>query len=251
MGPLHGHASGLELEIRLLRLHRQRLVDARTRLSNQLRWELHDLWPGWSTSRARLRSITTQRQIARRLNRAEPTVRVRIARDMIRRICDLTRTINELHQELTELVAQVAPQLLAENGLGVITAAKLIGEIAGVDRFTSDAQLARLAGFAPVPVSSGRTDRSRSDRGGNRQLNHAIHVLALSKIRHDPQTALYMAKQRRRGKTQRKPIRCLKRHLVRRIYNLLRTPKRDPDHALLDIRASTGASGPLSTRVVG
>jgi len=66
------------------------------------------------------------------------------------------------------------------------------------------------------------------DRGGNRQLNHAIHMLALSRIRHDPQTALYMAKQRRRGKTQREAIRCLKRHLVRRIYNLLRTPNEVP-----------------------
>jgi len=155
-----------------------------------------------------------QQQIARRLSRAEPTIRVRIARDIIRRIRDLTRTIDELYQELADLVAGVAPQLLAEKGLGIITAAELIGEIVGVDRFTSDAQLARLAGCAPVPVSSGGTDRYRLDRGGNRQLNHAIHMLALSRIRHDPQTALYMAKQRGRGKTQREAIRCLKRHLV-------------------------------------
>jgi transposase len=221
------HLAGPELEIRLLCVHRQRLVDSRTRLANQLRWELHDLWPGWSTSRARLRS-TTQQQIARRLSRAEPTIRVRIARDIIRRMRDLTRTIDELHNELAELVGQVAPQLLAEKGLGVITAAKLIGEIAGVDRFENDAQLARLAGCAPVPVSSGRTDRYRLDRGGNRQLNHAIHMLALSRIRHDPQTALYMAKQRGRGKTQREAVRCLKRHLVRRIYNLLHTPNAVP-----------------------
>jgi transposase len=220
--------AGPELEIRLLCVHRQRLVDARTRLANQLRWELHDLWPGWSTSRARLRSAATQQQITRRLSRAEPTVRVRIARDIIHRIRELSRTIDELHQELAGLVAMVAPQLLAENGLGVITAAKLIGEIAGIDRFTSDAQLARLAGCAPVPVSSGRTDRYRLDRGGNRQLNHTIHMLALSKIRHDPQTALYMAKQRTRGKTQREATRCLKRHLVRRIYNLLRAPNEVP-----------------------
>jgi transposase len=220
--------AGPELEIRLLCVHRQRLVDARTRLANQLRWELHDLWPGWNTSRARLRSAATQQQIARRLSRAEPTIRVRIARDIIRRIRDLTRTINELHQELADLVATVAPQLLAEKGLGVITAAKLIGEIAGVGRFANDAQLARLAGCAPVPVSSGRTDRYRLDRGGNRQLNHAVHMLALSRIRHHPQTTLYMAKQRQRGKTQREAIRCLKRHLIRRIYNLLRDPRHTP-----------------------
>ena len=227
--PFDGHASGLELEIRLLRLHRQRLVDARTRLSDELSWELHDLGPGWSTSQARLRSITTQRQIARRLNRAEPTVRVRIARDMIRRICDLTRTINELHQELTERVAQVAPQLLAENGLWVITAAELIGEIAGVDRFTSDAQLARLAGFAPVPVSSWRTDRSRSDRGGNRQ-RHPRDPRARCSQQNPPRPtdgALHGQAAAAR-QDERKPIRCLKRHLVRRIYNLLRTQNEIP-----------------------
>jgi transposase len=172
--------------------------------------------PGW------------QAKVTRRLQRAEATVRVRVARDEIRRIRDLTRTINELHHELATLVEQVAPQLLAERGLGVITAAKLIGEIAGIDRFTSDAQLARVAGCAPIPVSSGRTDRYRLDRAGNRQLNHAIHMLAICKIRLDPQTAVYMARQRERGKTNREAIRCLKRHLIRRVCNLLRDPNSVP-----------------------
>jgi transposase len=220
--------AGVELEIRQLSVHRQRLVDARTRLINELRWQLHDLWPEWEIPTGVLIGAGWQQQVARRLKRAEQTARVRIARDEIRRIADLTRTINELHQELALLVTQTAPQLLAEHGLGVLTAAKLIGEIAGIDRFTSDAQLARLAGCAPIPVSSGRTDRHRIDRGGNRQLNHAIHMLALSKIRHDPQTALYIAKQRQRGKTNREAIRCLKRHLIRRVYNLLRDPAQAP-----------------------
>jgi transposase len=220
--------AGPELEIRLLCRHRQRLLETRTRFTNQLRWELHDLWPGYTSTRTQMRSPTVQQQIARRLSRTDPTVRVRIARDLIARVRQLTRTIHELDRELAVLVAAVAPQLLAERGLGVITAAKLIGEIAGIDRFTSDAQLARLAGCAPVPVSSGRTDRYRLDPGGNRQLNHAIHMLALSRMRHDPQTALYIAKQRHRGKTKREAIRCLKRHLIRRIYNLLRTPANVP-----------------------
>ena len=86
-----------------------------------------------------------------------------------------------------ELVTQVAPQLLAERGVGVLIAAKLIGEIAGIDRFKTDAKLARLAACAPIPVHSGRTDRHRLDPGGNRQLNHAIHMLALTKIIHDPE----------------------------------------------------------------
>ena len=80
----------------------------------------------------------------------------------------------------------------------------------------------------PIPVSSGRTDRYRLDRGGNRQLNHAIHILAICKIRLDPQTALYLARQRERGKTNREAIRCLKRHLIRRVYNLLRDPNSIP-----------------------
>ena len=101
---------------------------------------------------------------------------------MIGRIRELTRTIAQLYEQLAGLVKQAAPQLLAETGLGVLIAAKLIGEIAGIDRFTSDAQLARISGCAPIPVSSGRTDRHRLDPGGNRQLNHAFHMLALSKI---------------------------------------------------------------------
>jgi transposase len=220
--------AGVELEIRLLAVHRQRLVDARTRLINELRWQLHDLWPEWEIPKRVLIGGRWQQRVARRLRRAEQTVRVRIARDEIRRIADLTRTINQLYEELALLAAQTAPQLLAERGLGVLTAAKLLGEIAGIDRFARDAQLARLAACAPIPVSSGRTDRHRLDRGGNRQLNHAIHMLALSKIRHDPQTALYIAKQRRNGKTNREAIRCLKRHLIRRVYNLLRDPARTP-----------------------
>jgi transposase len=220
--------AGPELEIRQLAVHRERLIDARTRLINELRWQLHALWPEWEIPKRVLVGPGWQAKVTRRLHRAEPVVRVRIARDEIRRIRDLTRTINELRQELVPLVDQVAPQLLAERGLGVITAAKLIGEIAGIDRFTSDAQLARVAGCAPIPVSSGRTDRYRLDRGGNRQLNHAVHMLALSKIRLDPQTAVYIARQRQRGKTNREAIRCLKRHLIRRVYNLLRDPARVP-----------------------
>jgi transposase len=220
--------AGAELEIRLLGLHRERLVDSRTRLINELRWQLHDLWPDWEIPKRVLVHPAWQTKIAGRLRRTDTTVQVQIARDMITRIRELTRTITQLYQQLGDLVKQVAPQLLAEQGLGVLIAAKLIGEIAGIDRFTSDAQLARISGCAPIPVSSGRTDRHRLDPGGNRQLNHAIHMLALTKIRHDPQTAVYMAKQRRNGKTNRDAIRSLKRHLVRRIYHLLHDPNDVP-----------------------
>ncbi len=169
-----------------------------------------------------------QTKIAHRLRRAPTTVQVQIARDMITRVRKLTRAITGLYEQLAGLVRQAAPRLLAETGVGVLIAAKLLGEIAGIDRFTSDAQLARLSGCAPIPVSSGRTDRHRLDPGGNRQLNHAFHMLALAKILHDPRTTVYLAKQRRNGKSNREAIRSLKRHLVRRVYHLLRDPNQVP-----------------------
>ena len=220
--------AGPELEIRQLGLHRERLVGQRTRLINELRWQLHDLWPDWEIPERALKGPAWQTKIAERLRRAQPSVRVRIARDMIRRIRELTRTITTLYHELSELVRQTAPHLLAEKGLGVLIAVKLIGEIAGIDRFRSDAQLARISACAPIPVSSGRTDRHRLDPGGNRQLNHAFHMLALAKLLHDPETAAYIAKQRANGKTTREALRCLKRHLVRRVYTLLRCPNALP-----------------------
>jgi transposase len=220
--------SGPELELRLLVVHRERLVGARSRLINELRWQLHDLWPDWEIPKRVLVGVGWQRQVTRRLQRAQPSARVTIARDEVRRIADLTRTINQLHDQITVLVKQHASHLLAERGLGSLLAAKLIGEIAGIDRFATDAKLARMAGCAPIPVSSGRTDRHRLDRGGNRQLNHAIHMYAICRIRHDPQTAIYIAKQRKAGKTNREAIRSLKRHLVRRLHRLLTDPSSNP-----------------------
>ncbi len=87
-------------------------------------------------------------------------------------------------------------------------AALLGSEGAGINRFTSDAQLAHLAGCAPIPVSSGRSDRYRLDPGGNRRLNSAFYMLAIIRISHDPRTAVYLAKQRQNGKTKKEAI-CL------------------------------------------
>src|SRR3954468_1429862 len=218
--------AGRELDIRLLVDHRERLVAQRTALINDLRWHLHDLWPELEIPARALTAGCWQDRVAGRLARAEQTARVRIARDELRRIRELTRSIDALQRDLAVLVAQLAPQLLAEPGCGVLTAAKLIGEIAGIERFASDAKLARLAGSAPIPASSGRTDRHRLDRGGNRQLNCALHRLAVTKGRLDPDTAAYLARKQADGKTRREALRCLKRHLARRVWQLLQTPAR-------------------------
>ena len=105
-----------------------------------------------------------------------------------------------------------------------MTAGKLIGEIAGAQRFSSDAKLARAGGIAPIPVSSGKTNRHRLDRGGNRQINTAIHRVAVTRARCHPETRAYIDRKRAEGKTNREAIRCLKRHLARRIWHLLQPP---------------------------
>jgi transposase len=215
---------GPELDLRLLVDHRERLVGQRVGLNNTLQWHLHDLWPELVLPGGALFSAKWSARIARRLARAEQTMRVRIARDELRRLRELTHTITALEAEIAQLVAQVAPQLLSEPGFGPLTAAKLVGEIAGAARFASDAKLARAAGLAPIPVSSGKTNRHRLDRGGNRQINAAIHRIAVTRARCHPETRDYIARKRAEGKTTREAIRCLKRHLARRIWHLLQPP---------------------------
>jgi transposase len=133
--------------------------------------------------------------IGRRLARAEQTARVRIARDELRHLRELSQTIDALQAEIAELVDQVAPQMLGEPGFGPLTAAKLIGEIAGAQRFSTDAKLARAGGIAPIPVSSGQDHRHRLDRGGNRQINTAIHRVAITRARCHPETKDYIARK--------------------------------------------------------
>ena len=216
--------AGVELDIRLLVDHRERLVHQRVALNNDLRWHLHDLWPEITLPGLALFSRKWSTRMARRLSRGEQTARVRIARDELRRLRELTYAIDALEAEIAELVAQVAPQLLAEPGVGPLTAAKLVGEIAGAERFATDAKLARAAGLAPIPVSSGRSNRHRLDRGGNRQINAAIHRIAVTRGRVHAETIDYLERKQAEGKTKREAIRSLKRHLARRIWHLLQPP---------------------------
>jgi transposase len=220
--------AGVELDIRLLVDHRERLIRSRVALNNDLLWHLHDLWPELKLPGSALFSKKWSTRIARRLARAEQTARVRIARDELRRLRELTAAAAELEAEIAELVAHVAPQLLEQPGFGPLTTAKLLGEIAGAERFATEAKLARAAGVAPIPVSSGKTHRHRLDRGGNRQLNTAIHRIALTRARCHPETQHYIARKRAEGKTGLEAMRCLKRHLTRRVWHLLQPPNPVP-----------------------
>jgi transposase len=224
--------AGPELDLRLLVDHRERLVRTRVALNSTLQWNLHGLWPELSLPGGALFSTKWSAKIARRLARAEQTMRVRIARDELRRLRELTATIKALKSEIAERATELAPRLVAQPGCGPLTAAKRIGEIAGADRFATDAKLARAPGIASIPASSGRTDRHRLDRGGNRQINAAIHRIAITRARCDALTRDYIARKNAEGKTNRDAIRCRKRHLTRRIWNPLRTPTPTTSQAL-------------------
>jgi transposase len=142
------HLDGAALDIRLLVDHREDLIAARTADQQRLRWHLHDLWPELEIPAGALDTSKWLSKISRRLARAQQTTRVRVARELVRQISARTTRIRELQAELAALVESYAPQLLAERGCGPLTAAKLIGEIAGADRFATDAKLARTGGAA-------------------------------------------------------------------------------------------------------
>jgi transposase len=144
---------------------------------------------------------------------------VRVMHSQINRLRELTRETKALEQELSVLVATQQPRLLAMPGIATLTAAKLIAEIAGIERFKNSAKLARLAGIAPIPASSGNSNRVRLHRGGNRQLNAAVYRVAITQMRMHPPATAYIAHKIAEGKSKREAIRCLKRHLIRTIYN--------------------------------
>lgn len=141
---------GAEREVRLLVDHREDLVGERTRMISRLRWHLHELDPGQEPPARTLTHLRNLDRLATRLDAAEGTV-ARIARDIVSRCRQLTLEITQLERELATLVEQLAPSLLAVCGCGPLTAAKILGETAAIDRFRSPDAYARHNGTAPLP----------------------------------------------------------------------------------------------------
>jgi transposase len=213
--------SGPERELALLLDHREDLVAERTRVQNRLRWLLHDLDPEIEIPERALDRERWLKRLAGRLARREQTAQVRVLRAQLRRCRELTREANALERELLAMVRRHAPQLLALPGCGPLTAAKLIAEAAGAERFASDAKLAKLAGVAPLDASSGKQQRHRLNRKGNRQLNLALHRIAITQARVYPPAKQYLARRQAEGKTRKEALRALKRHLARRVFRIL------------------------------
>jgi transposase len=210
------------LPIRQLADHRDDLVGERTRVINRLRWVVHDLAPDLAP---RPRALTTARGRAvlqAGLGALPASAGRRIALSHLARITSLTEEITSIGKDLAAMVRALAPELLAIRGIQAITAARILGETGDIRRFRSQAAFARHNGTAPIPASSGSKDVHRLNPAGNRQLNAAIHRIALTQARcHDGARKLLQRRAETCRETRKASLRVLKRHLSDVIYRAL------------------------------
>jgi transposase len=208
-------------EIGLLVEARDDLVVEATRVRNRLHADLVVLVPGYGATAANLVAERHRRTVGRLL-RCLPGVQAELARGRLNRLGRLVTEAKTLEGRLAGLVGD--HPLRSLPGAGVLVTAKLIGEAGDLGRFRSADAFAMLAGVSPIPASSGQTQRMRLNRGGNRQLNRALHTIALAQAWHHPPAKQYIARRRAEGKTWREALRALKRHLARVVFKLLVGP---------------------------
>jgi transposase len=228
--------AGPEREIGLLAAHRETMVNERTAVQNKLRWLLHDIDADLAPAPRTLDRFKALDGLAETLRSMEPSVAVRICLELISRCREITVRANELEREITSLIKLHAPALLQIPGCASLTAAKIVAETAQVDRFPSEGHFARYAGTAPVPASSGASHRHRFNRRGNRQLNAAVHRIAVTQLRiHEPAKD-YLAKKRAEGMSKTEGIRALKRHISRVVFKTM-TSMNQPTDSLTAVAA--------------
>lgn len=209
-------------QLRLLVDHREDLVRERSRIQSRLRWHLHELFPGLEIAPKSLRRACVLDDLDRRLAPVEGTVAA-IARELVTRCRELTARAAELEREIRTIVRRLAPTLLAMAGCGVLSAAKIVGETAGSGRFRSRAAFARWNGTAPIPVWSGNQDRHRLNRGGNRQVNAALHRIAITQWRGVGGAGrTYVQRRIAAGDTKTEALRLLRRRISDDVFRRLR-----------------------------
>ncbi|MFB7509857.1 IS110 family transposase [Streptomyces broussonetiae] len=233
------HRDGAVEAIRGLRVVRASAVKTRTRTINQIK---SLIITASAEVREALRSLTTT-ELVRRLavsrpgtDLAAPATAVRLAlKRLARRYRHLSEEIADADRDLRVLIARTAPGLLALTGVGTETAGQLLVTAGdNPDRLASETSFAHLCAAAPVPASSGRTDRHRLNRGGDRQANRALHTIVLVRMRHDPRTRDYVARRTLEGLKTKDIFRGLKRFVAREVYHHLTS-------------ASSGTPGPSPT----
>lgn len=211
--------------IRLLQVPRRSAMKARTQATSQLHAVI-DTAP--EQLRADFAAMATPKIVAKaaRLRPADvatPLGAAKLAlRILARRWQALTREIDELDAHLQALTQQVAPSLVDLNGVGTQTAATLLVAAGdNPDRLHHEASYAALCGTSPIDESSGRQQRHRLNRGGNRLANCALYIIVISRLRWDPATQAYMARRLAQGRTRKEVIRCLKRYTARQVHRAI------------------------------
>jgi transposase len=210
-------------ELKLLVDRREDLVAQRTSTINRLLWRVHELDPA-RAPQPRSLDLAKHRTLLAAWLDVTPGLVAELARDELADITRLSEQINTLAKRIGERIRAVAPALLAMPGCGELTAAKIVGEAAGVTRFKGEAAFARHSGVAPIPVWSGNTaGRVRMTRSGNRQLNAALHRIAITQIRLAGLGQTYYRKRLDAGDSSTEALRCLKRRLARVVFHHLHT----------------------------
>jgi transposase len=228
---------GAALAVRLLVDHREDLVAERTRMINRLRWHLHALAPELAPAARTLdRRWVLERlagqlsQVAVHLPTSDPDgVRCALSVELVAQLQQLTERINQLERDLAAQVGPRSGQRRQVVGVGTLTAAKLIGHTGGAGRFGRSARFAMHAGVAPIPVWSGNHTRHRLNRGGNRQLNAAIHRVAVTQLRRHPSARALMERRSAAGSTKAEALRVLKRQLADVLFAAMCTDEPPPN----------------------
>jgi transposase len=210
------------LDVRRLADHRDDLVAERTKVMNRLRWLVHDLDPGLAPAPRALTRQKGCRLLGERLRGLPQSGGRRVALSQLEAVTRLSAEIRELEDELQALLGQLCPELLGICGIGIVSAARILGETGDIRRFRSPAAYARHNGTAPIPASSALSDVHRLNRGGNRQVNAALHRAALTQARcHDGAKALLERRAATIRETRKAALRVLKRHLSDVVYRTL------------------------------
>jgi transposase len=212
--------------IRTLRITRRSALKARAQAANQIQALLVTAPEGLKSelcelSTARLIEKASRLRPGATLSDVEAATKFAL-RSVARRYQHLSKEISELDERLNRLVSEVAPQLVAVEGIGTDTAASLL--IAAGDnpeRLKNEAAFAHLCGAAPIPASSGKTVRHRLNRHGDRDANRALYVIAICRMSRDKRTRAYLERRTKEGKSKKEIIRCLKRYIAREVYRIL------------------------------
>ena len=221
--------------LRMLKSARDSAVKARTQAGNQMKALV-------VTAPAELRETLdglTIIALARRCRSFRPsrlddprTVAKYALRSLACRYRQLSEEVRDLESEMERLTRSIAPALVEAFGVGPNTAATLlVAAGSNPDRLRSEAAFASLCGVNPIPASSGRTNRHRLNRGGDRQANAALYRIVLVRLSHDPRTQAYMRRRTAEGMSKRDVIRCLKRYVAREVYSAIQKPAQILDEA--------------------